>query len=743
MKLTCLLSFCVLSLVLFSSNLRAQTPRTMKPRDCAVMVNATSKFNPPSITLTWKKNDIDLSYDIKKKLIDKQSWGTTIAVINPPNTSYTDYNVELGKAYEYMITSTEYAKVTLNTGKGDTTYPTTVYGYGYLYAGVGYVPPAYKGKIILLIDSTIKAALPDEIATLEDDMVSEGWGIVEKLVSRNETFSPLDVEMNKQLITDEYNKDPKNVNTVLLLGRVAVPYSGDINKKVQNGIANVTDAHPNHCGAWPADVFYGHMNIDDWTDLYATDTIGYRKDNWNIPGDGKYDVTRLTSDASLAVGRVDFYNMPAFSKSEVELIRNYLKRDHEYRTGQIPIIYRGLVDDNFGWLGGENPGQNAYRNFPPLIGLDSVKPADWFTELPKSSYYWAYGCGGGSFSTCSGIKTDDSGHSVNGTTADFAQNPMNVIFTMLFGSYFGDWDAQNDIMRAILCSDPPALTACWAARPSWYFHHMALGVPIGFSHLISQNNWYDPSGRDYLYTANKYVIQQDPWKGYYYTNQAAAGFVHMALMGDPTLTMNMGAVKPPKNLSIFQSGYNIEILWEAPDQTVDGYDVFYSKNKNGPFTKINTSLITALNYSDPHLTEGQSYYMVKAVKLLSAGDDGQYKTFSGSYYNSSQGVIKNVITTGVSENNVINFEVQCSPNPATNFVNIALTIPDAGHTSIELYDVEGNKINKIISTDLYSGTHQFVWNLMNNRGQRVPSGVYFIKASSIQKIIIEKIVVMP
>lgn len=722
-------------------NINAQTPRTMKARDCAVMVTATSKLNPPSITLNWKKNDIDISYEIKKKSKDAKTWGTPIAVIYAPTTTFTDINVQLGKAYEYMITATEYATVNLNIGYGDTSYATTVYGYGYIYAGVGYIPPAYMGKVILIIDSTIKAALPDEIETLKSDMVSEGWSVVEREVPRTEAFNSTAVQDVKSIIYEEVQADEQNVNTVFLLGRVAVPYSGDVNKNVQGGVLYPTDAHPNHCGAWPADVYYGHLNESEWTDYSVFDTNGYRKENWNIPSDGKFDAIRLSSDATLAVGRVDFYNMPAFAKSEVELIRNYLKRDHEYRTGQIPIVYRGLVDDNFGWLGGENPGQNAYRNFPPLIGPDSIKPADWFTELPKSSYYWAYGCGGGSFTSCSGIKTDDSGHSVTGTTTDFTQNGMNVIFTMLFGSYFGDWDAQNDIMRAILCSDPPALTACWAARPSWYFHHLALGVPIGFSTLITQNNY--PINSDYLYFANKYIIRQYPYNGYWFTNQAATGYIHIALMGDPTLTMNMGIIEPPKNLTIYQSGLNVEITWEASGQTVDGYDVFYSKTKNGPFNKINSALITQLHYSEANLTEGQSYYMVKSVKLLASGSEGQIKTFSGSYYNSSQGVVKNVTTTGVADNNIDKINIQCSPNPAAAFVNISLTIPVQAKTNIEIYDVEGNKINNIISTDLNEGIHQFVWNLTNLNAQRVPSGVYFIKASSSQTIMIEKVVVLP
>ena len=85
-----------------------------------------------------------------------------------------------------------------------------------------------------------------------------------------------------------------------------MPYSG----------CEAYDGHPDHFGAWPADMYYGDMNEKIWTDIGANCTGATRSENRNVPGDGKFDVTVLPSDEtiSLQVGRVDFYNLPAFLK---------------------------------------------------------------------------------------------------------------------------------------------------------------------------------------------------------------------------------------------------------------------------------------------------------------------------------------------------------------------------------------------------------------------------------------------
>src|SRR5204863_9463126 len=104
------------------------------------------------------------------------------------------------------------------------------------------------------------------------------------------------------------------------------------------------------------------------------------------------------------------------------------------------------------------------------------------------------------------------------TTTDLVAADIKAVFTMLFGSYLGDWDTQDNFQRAVLATPTSGLVCCWSGSPHWFCHHMALGETIGFSTRLTQNN--GPLGL-YRNQTNTY-----------------AGLVHIALMGDPTLRMH-------------------------------------------------------------------------------------------------------------------------------------------------------------------------------------------------------------
>ena len=45
------------------------------------------------------------------------------------------------------------------------------------------------------------------------------------------------------------------------------------------------------------------------------------------------------------------------------------------------------------------------------------------------------------------------------------------VFGMMLGSYFGDWNTQDNLMRSSVANGK-LLTNVWAGRPNWFFHHM-------------------------------------------------------------------------------------------------------------------------------------------------------------------------------------------------------------------------------------------------------------------------------
>ena len=118
------------------------------------------------------------------------------------------------------------------------------------------------------------------------------------------------------------------------MGNIPVPYSGDI----------APDEHPNHTGAWPADVYYGDMD-GTWTDQSANYQQTVNSDPAdrarlsNTPGDGKFDQTTPPSAVELQVGRVDLAGMPGrtypWNESAREKIGRY--KDTSTKATKIPM----------------------------------------------------------------------------------------------------------------------------------------------------------------------------------------------------------------------------------------------------------------------------------------------------------------------------------------------------------------------------------------------------------------------
>src|SRR6185503_9463044 len=124
----------------------------------------------------------------------------------------------------------------------------------------------------------------------------------------------------------------------------------------------------------------------------------------------------------------------------------------------------------------------------------------------------AYGCGAGSYATISGMGNSGA---YNGTdTTEMVRNNVRGVFNLLFGSWLGDWDHEDNILRSPLATDY-GLTSAWSGRPHWYMHSMGLGGTVGSTARLTQNN----SG-DYQTIIN-----------------AGQNQIHVALMGDPTLRL--------------------------------------------------------------------------------------------------------------------------------------------------------------------------------------------------------------
>lgn len=536
----------------------------------SLMLSATVQNNPPAITIHWVPVSGATDFKVYRKNKTATGWGSVLATLPGNATSWTDNNVSIGEAYEYRVIKS-----------GGTT------AYGYIYAGIEVPEILSRGRVLLVYDTMSTQGLQPEIQRWREDVEADGWEVISIPVA--ETQTPAQV---KTLIKNAYQQNPAQTQALYLLGRVPVAYSGNL----------APDGHtPDHQGAWPADGYYGDMD-GTWTDNSVNSTGASDARQHNVPGDGKWDQNTFPTNLELQVGRVDFRNITAFGLSETQLLKRYLDKNHAYRTGLIPSVNRALIDDHFTSYN-EGFSASAWRSFAPLVGPSQVFAADYLSELTTASYRWSFGCGAGSFTTCSGV----------GTASQFAADSLRTVFTMLFGSYFGDWDnPQNNLMRTALASGS-TLAVCWAGRPFWPFHHMALGETLGFSARVSMNN-----------------------SSTYDAGLATRG-VHMALLGDPTLRADV--VAPPSHFTATSLGSQALLTWSpSPDTGILGYHIYLKNDSITQWKRITPGPVTDTMYVDSCLVfPGLHTYMVKAVRLEN--------TPSGTYYNTSVGLRDTLYST--------------------------------------------------------------------------------------------------
>jgi hypothetical protein len=562
----------------------------------SVQVSATVQASPPQITLTWPQDTTGVpnSYTVYRKAPGSTTWGSGVTLPGT-TTSYTDTSAAAGTAYEYQVVKSS----------------PTLTGYGYIYAGINAPLVEGRGKVVLIVDSTHAAQLAPELSRLQQDLAGDGWTVLRHDVSR--TDSVVNV---KNIIKADYNADPANVKSVFLFGHVPVPYSGNI----------VPDGHsPDHYGAWPADVYYGDMD-GTWTDSSVNNSGATDARNRNVPGDGKFDQSAPPSSVELQVGRVDLANMPgrktwggpATFPTELQLLRQYLNKDHSFRHKLFNLPRRGVVGDYFGVRNGEAFAASGYRNFAPFFGAANITNLNvihndakgvWVPHLSANSYLWAYGCGAGSYASIGGL--GNSGQYNDGYTTEIVENDIKAAFTMFFGSWLGDWDSEDNIMRGVLATPSYGLSCSWSGRPHWFYHSMALGETLGHGARLTQNN-----------NANLYRNQ----------NNSAAGSIHVTLMGDPTLRLH--PVAPPASLGGSSAAGTATLAWTPSPDSVLGYHIYRAANAAGPFTRLSSSLVAGNGFVDTSAPAGTNTYMVRAVKLETSA--------SGTYYNASQGIFWSV-----------------------------------------------------------------------------------------------------
>lgn len=122
-----------------------------------------------------------------------------------------------------------------------------------------------------------------------------------------------------------------------------------------------------------------------------------------------------------------------------------------------------------------------------------------------------------------------------------------------------------------------------------------------------------------------------------------------------------------------------------------------------------------------------------------------YQTIPNTQLNGSYQADLTITTITENENNdvlALN-QLSVSPNPISNQAKISVSNTKGKNFSIAIYNIRGQRVKNFNINDGKSENTLIKWNLTNNQGRRVSSGVYFLKykdevSSKIRKICVIK-----
>ncbi len=688
---------------LATTDARGQIPYQVVP------LTAQVTDSPPSITLQWPLDPTAPFYKVRRKAVNDVVW-EEVAVLSGSAQQYVDADVQTGDVWEYSVTRSEPLPtmdtlcVTAGTGVTFTVndsygnglccwnsngfwqlyacgeliaeggeyefqdqhqfvmcgsqkceelvvvlYPDhqfeeiswdvyaddgTLLGqgapemapmFGYITAGIDVPAIEQRGTLMLLVDQAITTDLAQELDRLEQDLIGEGW-----LVLREEIPAGTAVTQIKSTVQNTA-ATTSDLSALLLIGKIPVPYSGVI----------APDEHEDHVGAWPADLYYAELD-GPWTDGEVDwQPWGVPARNHNAPGDGRFDQSTLPSDVDLMIGRIDLSDLPVYPYSEIELLRFYLDRDHLFRSGALNFERKAVVNENFSNFDHEAA---VYRSCIPMFGEANVYDSPFLETLSMQSPLWSMAGGPGSFASALGI----------GTSQDVAATQLNGAFAHVIGSYFGDWDTQNNFLRTILANGS-MLGVVWGLQEI-SFHRMALGGLIGESVLFSQNASYE-------------------------TYERQGRLVNLSLMGDPTLQLFPAPRVDSVQAEVFGEGVMLE--WPSVQGTVEGYHIYRRNDPNMHFERINASPIAGLSFLDTDPVPGDCQYMVRALK--------RETTSSGTYFVLGTGAITGIALNVSIDENTMGTGIVIAPNPGSGSFHVRST-GDEKISGIEMFDLGGKSI---------------------------------------------------
>lgn len=149
--------------------------------------------------------------------------------------------------------------------------------------------------------------------------------------------------------------------------------------------------------------------------------------------------------------------------------------------------------------------------------------------------------------------------------------------------------------------------------------------------------------------------------------------------------------------------------------------VYRCEGENGAFQEITrlpgagtTNTTTYYHYSDVNIDPQKSYY----YRIANVDFDGTVHNYPR--------VARSTLTSSVT-----NFALYPNyPNPFNNQTTIRFDIGESANTIVDIVDVSGRQVRRLVKAELKPGSYNYNWNGQDEHHNNVSSGVYLVTLSS-------------